>query len=351
MTNQAAPQRADFSPRAAVLLVQLGTPDTPEPADVRSYLREFLSDPRVIELPRALWLPILYGGVLTRRPKESAEKYQKIWREDGSPLSVFTRRQAEDLQDELKKRGRLVEVAWAMRYGNPSLPQALRDLRDKGIQRLVVLPLYPQYSGSTTGSVFDAVAREFKTWRRVPNLRFVQDFHDDPGYIEALADSIRQRWRNEGGDRPEKLVFSFHGLPQRYVDGGDPYDEQCRRTAALVAESLGLNEAQWVISYQSLFGKTEWIKPYTQPTVEALARQGVKTIDVICPGFVSDCIETLEEIDMEVHNAFMRAGGQRFRFIDCLNDSPLWIHALADMVGNEVSGWGTREIDAARARR
>lgn len=351
MTNQAGQQPQDFSPRAAVLLVQLGTPDTPATPDVRRYLREFLSDPRVIELPRALWLPVLYGAVLPFRPKASAEKYQKIWREDGSPLTVYTRRQAEGLQEELKKRGRLVEVAWAMRYGNPSLPQTLRDLRDRGIQRLVVLPLYPQYSGSTSGSVFDAVSREFRRWRVVPNLRFVQDFHDDPGYIEALADSIRQRWRNEGGDRPEKLVFSFHGLPQRYVDGGDPYDRQCRRTASLVAAALQLSDDQWVVSYQSLFGKAEWIKPYTEPTVEALAREGVRHIDVICPGFVSDCIETLEEIDMEVHDAFMRAGGQRFRFIDCLNDSPLWIHAMADMVGAELSGWGTREIDVVRGRR
>ncbi|MDO4683688.1 MAG: ferrochelatase [Lautropia sp.] len=351
MTNQPGQQTADTSTRAAVLLVQLGTPDTPEPADVRSYLREFLSDRRVIELPRALWLPVLHGAVLTRRPKESAEKYRKIWREDGSPLTVFTRRQAEGLQEELRKRGRLVEVAWAMRYGNPSLPQTLRNLRDKGIQRLVVLPLYPQYSGSTTGSVFDAVSREFKRWRVVPNLRFVKDFHDDPGYIEALVDSIRQRWRHDGGERPEKLVFSFHGLPQRYVDGGDPYDHQCRRTAALVAEALDLSDEEWLVSYQSLFGKAEWVRPYTQPTVEALARQGVRHIDVICPGFVSDCIETLEEIDMEVHNAFMRAGGKRFRFIDCLNDTPLWIHAMADMLGNELSGWGTREIDVARGRR
>lgn len=349
MTKQTRPD-TDLSPRAAVLLVQLGSPDLPEPAAVRRYLSEFLSDPRVVELPRAVWLPVLHGYVLNTRSKASAEKYKKIWLEEGSPLTVYTRCQAEALQDELKKRGRLVEVVWAMRYGKPALVQTLRDLRDRGIQRLLVLPLYPQYSSTTTASVFDAIAREFKHWRSVPAMRFVQDFHEDPGYIAALADSIRQRWRDEGGERPQKLVFSFHGLPQRNIDRGDPYDRQCRRTAELVAAALGLQAEDWLVTYQSLFGRAEWIKPYTQPTVEALAREGIKHIDVVCPGFVADCIETLEEIDMEVHNAFMRAGGDRFRYIDCLNDAPLWIHAMADMVGNELSGWGTREIDVLRRK-
>lgn len=346
MTKQSA-QATDLPVRAAVVLVQLGTPDEPEPAAVRRYLAEFLSDPRVVELPRAVWLPVLHGYILRTRPAESAAKYRKIWQEEGSPLTVYTRRQAEQLQDELKKRGRLVEVAWAMRYGKPSLTQTLRDLRDRGIERMLILPMYPQYSGTTTASVYDAVNRELRSWRSLPALRFVRDFHDDPGYIEALADSIRQRWRNDGG-RPDKLVFSYHGLPQRNVDKGDPYARQCRRTSERVAAALGLEADDWLVSFQSLFGRAEWVKPYTQPTVEALAREGVKKIDVICPGFIADCIETLEEIDMEVHNAFVAAGGDRFRFIACLNDTPLWIHAMADLVGNELSGWGTREIDAVR---
>ncbi|MDO5057039.1 MAG: ferrochelatase [Lautropia sp.] len=337
-------------PRAAVLLVQLGTPDSPETPDVRRYLREFLSDTRVVEKPRWQWWPILYGLVLTRRPKESGEKYRSIWQEDGSPLLINTRLQAQGLREELKKRGRLVEVAWAMRYGKPSMAKALRELRERGFDRILVLPLYPQYSGSTTGTVFDVIAREFLRWRTIPSLRFVQDFHDDPGYIAALADSIRQRWRNSPEGRPEKLIFSFHGVPQFTVDDGDPYQKQCLQTAAMTAEALGLEKDDYVVSFQSLFGRDEWIKPYTQPTVEALARKGIKRIDVVCPGFVADCIETLEEVNMEIRQAFLDNGGEQFRYIECLNDAPLWIHAMADIVSSELSGWGTREVDPVRAR-
>lgn len=338
-------------PRAAVLLVQLGTPDSPETPDVRRYLREFLSDTRVVEKPRWQWWPILHGLVLTRRPKESGEKYRSIWQADGSPLLIHTRQQARALRDELKKRGRLVEVAWAMRYGKPSMVQALRELRARGFDRILVLPLYPQYSGSTSGTVFDVIAREFLRWRTIPSLRFVQDFHDDPGYIAALADSIRQRWRNSEEGRPEKLIFSFHGVPKFTVDDGDPYQTQCLHTAALTAAALGLDRNDYVVSFQSLFGRDEWIRPYTQPTVEELARKGVRRIDVVCPGFVADCIETLEEVNMEIRQAFLDNGGQQFRYIECLNDAPLWIHALADIVGSELSGWGTREIDPVRSRK
>ena len=340
----------EFKPQAAILLVQLGTPDSTSVPDVRRYLREFLSDRRVVETSPWIWQPILHTLVLPRRPKESAEKYAAIWTEAGSPLLVNTRLTAQALSEELKIRGRLVEVHWAMRYGNPGMAQALRDLRDRGFDKVLVVPMYPQYSATTSGTVFDVIAREFLTWRDIPSLRFVKSFHDDPGYIEAVADSIRQRWRQADGGRPDRLIFSFHGLPQSCVDQGDPYQKQCEESGALIAAALGLARDEWLVSYQSRFGREEWIQPYTQPTVEKLAGQGVKTIDVVCPGFLSDCIETLEEIDMEVHNAFMRAGGRRFRYIHCLNDAPLWIHALAEIVGSELSGWKTREVALVRRR-
>lgn len=336
--------------RAAILLVQLGTPDRPEVPEVRRYLREFLTDRRVVEQSPLIWWPILHTLVLTRRPKESAEKYRSIWTKAGSPLLVNTKLVAEALQDELNKRGRQVEVVWAMRYGNPSMVEALRDLRDRGFSRIVVLPMYPQYSAATSGTVFDVIAREFLQWRSIPALRFLQSFHDDPGYIAAVAESIRHFWRQSEAGKPEKLIFSFHGLPQRCVDQGDPYVKQCQESAALIAAALGLAKEDWLLSFQSRFGREEWVKPYTQPTVEALARKGVKTVDVVCPGFVSDCIETLEEIDMEVHNAFVGAGGKRFRYIHCLNDAPLWIHALADIVGNELAGWKTLEAEQGRRK-
>ena len=336
--------------RAAILLVQLGTPDRPEVPEVRRYLREFLTDRRVVEQSPLIWWPILHTLVLTRRPKESAEKYRSIWTKAGSPLLVNTKLVAEALQDELNKRGRQVEVVWAMRYGNPSMVDALRDLRDRGFSRIVVLPMYPQYSATTSGTVFDVIAREFLKWRSIPSLRYLQSFHDDPGYIAAVAESIRHFWRQSEADKPEKLIFSFHGLPQSCVDQGDPYVKQCQESAALIAAALGLAKEDWLVTFQSRFGRAEWVKPYTQSTVEALARKGVKTVDVVCPGFVSDCIETLEEIDMEVHNAFVGAGGKRFRYIHCLNDAPLWIHALADIVGNELAGWKTLEAEQGRRK-
>lgn len=284
--------------RAAILLVQLGTPDKPEVPEVRRYLREFLSDRRVVEQSPLIWWPILYSVVLTRRPKESAEKYRAIWTKAGSPLLVNTKLVAEALQDELNKRGRQVEVVWAMRYGNPSMVEALRDLRDRGFSRIVVLPMYPQYSAATSGTVFDVIAREFLQWRSIPALRFLQSFHDDPGYIAAVAESIRHFWRQSEAGKPEKLIFSFHGLPQSCVDQGDPYVKQCQESATLIAAALGLAKEDWLLTFQSRFGRAEWVKPYTQSTVEALARKGVKTVDVVCPGFVSDCIETLEELSL-----------------------------------------------------
>ena len=340
----------ELKPQAAILLVQLGTPDSTSVPDVRRYLKEFLSDRRVVETSPWIWQPILHTMILPRRPKESAEKYASIWTDAGSPLLVNTKRVTESLAAELKVRGRLVEVHWAMRYGNPHMSEALRTLRERGFDKILVVPMYPQYSATTSGTVFDVIAREFLQWRNIPSLRFVIFFPYDPVYIVAVAPCIRQRWRQRDEGKPDKLLFSFHGLPQRCVDEGDPYQKHCEESAALIAAALGLEREEWVLSFQSLFGREEWIKPYTQPTVEALASQGVRNIDVVCPGFLSDCIETLEEIDMEVHNAFMRAGGKRFRYIHCLNDTPLWIHALAEIVGAELGGWRTREVDLVRRR-
>jgi ferrochelatase len=292
--------------------VNLGTPEAPTPEAVRSYLAEFLSDPRVVELPRLLWLPILHGIVLRTRPARSAEKYRLVWTPEGSPLAVHTARQAGLLQAFLKE----TPVAYAMRYGEPSIGSVLRGLRASPL----VIPLYPQYSRSTTESVIDALPRD---------TTVVREFHDHPAYVGALASSIRKFWDEHGPG--EKLVMSFHGLPQRSVDRGDPYQRQCLATAALLSKALGLREDRYVVTFQSRFGAARWLQPYTEPTLVAMARGGLKRVDVVCPGFVSDCLETLEEIDIGAREAFLRAGGADFRYIPCLNESPEWISALAEI--------------------
>lgn len=329
--------------RAAILLVQLGTPDAPEPAAVRRYLAEFLSDPRVVEIPRLLWWPVLHGIVLRTRPAKSAAKYASIWTTEGSPLAVTSQRQATMLRGWLGDRGHDVEVALAMRYGEPSLPTVLRELRDKQVDRLLVLPMYPQYSASTTATVFDAIAREFAGWRNLPELRLVRSFHDHPAYIHALGRKVGERWAREG--RPQQLVMSFHGVPQRTLALGDPYHCECHKTARLLAEALGLAADQYVVSFQSRFGRAEWLKPYTAQTVEDLARRGTTRVDVVCPGFVADCLETLEEIAMEVRSVFLEAGGEQFRYLTCPNESPQFIDALADLVERQMAGWSTRRLE------
>jgi ferrochelatase len=313
--------------KTSVLLANLGTPDAPTAPALRRYLAEFLGDRRVVDLPRWLWLPILHGIILRTRPAKSAEKYAKIWTPEGSPLKVHTERQAALLKHLFGAGRREATVAWAMRYGQPSLAAVLDRLVADGASRIVVLPLYPQYAGSTTASVYDAV----EAWRaRRPDaveLVAVQSYHQHPTYIAALAASVRDHWETRG--RPDKLVMSFHGIPQRAVDKGDPYAEQCRQTAAAVAAALELAPEAWQLTFQSRFGRAAWLQPYTQPTLEQMAKDGIKRVDVICPGFVGDCLETLEEIGMECRDAFIAAGGGEFNYIPCLNERADWIAALA----------------------
>ena len=334
-------------PRAGVLLTNLGTPEAPTAAALRPYLEQFLSDPRVVEIPRALWWPILHGIVLNVRPRESARKYAAIWTADGSPLAVHTRRQAALLRQALEERvpGAL-ELGWAMRYGSPSIAAELDRLARAGCDRLLVLPLYPQYSASTTASTYDAVFASLAQRRNAPALRLIKQFHDDGGYIAALAADIREHWQAHG--RGERLVMSFHGLPRFSLDRGDPYHCQCHKSARLLAEALQLPADDYVVTFQSRFGRAEWLQPYTQQTVESLARQGVRRLDVICPGFVADCLETLEEIAVENRAAFLAAGGQQFQYIPCLNERGDWIGALADIVLTNLQGW-LGPSDAAQA--
>ena len=337
----AEPETAAGLPeRTGVLLCNLGTPDAPTAAAVRPYLAEFLSDPRVVELPRALWWPILHGLILRTRPARSAAKYRAIWQPEGSPLMLWSRKQAALLRGHLGERGHDVEVRLAMRYGQPSIAAGLDALKAAGCTRVLVLPLYPQYSGSTTASVIDAVAQWAQRTRHVPELRFINRFHDDAGYIAALAARVQGHWRAHG--KPERLLVSFHGVPQAMAQRGDPYVDECRATAALLAARLALREGEWSLAFQSRFGRAQWVGPATQATVEELARSGVRRVDVVCPGFVSDCLETLEEIGMEVRAAFKAAGGDELGLVPCLNDHPDWIRALSQLVERHLQGWPTQ---------
>ena len=325
-------------PAVGVLVTNLGTPEAPTAAALRPYLREFLSDPRVIELPRALWQTILNLFILPFRPKKSAELYASIWTDEGSPLLVLSRRLMDKIAARMDERvGSPIHFALGMTYGEPSMARALAELQSKGCRRVVVLPLYPQYSSTSTGAVFDAVMKELMTWRWVPEIRTLNGFHDDPAYIRALARSVRELWDKEG--EPEKLVLSYHGIPERYFLGGDPYHCLCHKTSRLVAEELGIGSERWMTTFHSVFGKEPWIKPPTDHSLEKLAKEGVRSVDVICPGFSLDCLETLEEIDGENREVFMEAGGEQFRYIPCLNDSKEHADLLADVVLRNLGGW------------
>jgi ferrochelatase len=328
--------------RTAILLVNLGTPEAPTTAAVRRYLGQFLWDPRVVEIPRLAWWFVLNGIILNTRPKKSAEKYAAVWMTEGSPLKVHTERQAKLLKGLLGQQG-LDEllIDFAMRYGQPSIESKLDELKAAGATRILIVPLYPQFAASTTASVMDSVAGWMQRARNLPEISFVRDYHDHPGYLDALAASVREHWQAHG--RPTentRLLLSFHGLPQRSTELGDPYFHECQRTGQLLASRLGLPDGQLLVTFQSRFGPAKWLQPYTQPTLEALAGQGVERVDILCPGFAADCLETLEEIALECKAAFLGKGGKEFHYIPCLNERPDWIAALADIALNRLRSRG-----------
>ncbi|MCU7810362.1 MAG: ferrochelatase [Candidatus Thiodiazotropha sp. (ex Notomyrtea botanica)] len=321
-----------------ILLVNLGTPDEPTTPAVRRYLAEFLSDPRIVAIPRFLWMIILHGIVLRVRPKRSAEAYRSVWSDEGSPLLVISKKQQAALKEAVKPRlGGNVTLALGMRYGNPSIPNTLEQLRKQNVQRLLVLPLYPQYSATTTASIFDAITNELQRWRWIPEIRFIHRYHQEPAYIAALSDSIREYRQQEG--EANKLLFSFHGIPRDYYESGDPYPDECHATAQAVVENLGLSEDQWQVSFQSRFGAQEWMKPYTDETLKQWGTEGIESVQVVCPAFSADCLETLEEIAQENRDYFLEAGGQSYAYIPALNDRPDHIAMLADLVVKHASGW------------
>jgi len=356
------PFEHDRTPRVGVLLVNLGTPEAPTPAAVRRYLAEFLADPRVVEIPRAVWRVILHGFVLRTRPAQSARKYAMIWSKDGSPLYVHSVKQRSLLQGLLGQRLKevglppdLAVVELGMRYGQPDIAGAIDRLKKAGCERILIVPMYPQYAASATASALDAVYAHARRLRRMPALRSVDSYHDDPGYIRALAQSINDYWVKHG--RPDFLVLSFHGVPRRTLDLGDPYHCQCRKTARLLARELGLEAKQYAVTFQSRFGRGQWLQPATADTLIALGKEGRGRVDVACPGFVADCLETLEEIGIEGRQAFLRAGGRDFHVIPCLNEHPRWIAALADIAQRNLQGWlapppdeKARETTALRAK-
>lgn len=321
-----------------ILITNLGTPEAPTPSAIRKYLAEFLWDPRVVEIPRPIWWLILHGIILRTRPRAKSRDYKKVWTEDGSPLLVIGKQQRDALQIALEKKFTSpVKVELAMRYGQPSIASALENLKTQGARRILLLPLYPQYSASTTASTFDAVAKEFMQQRWMPELRIVNNYGADEGYINACATQIQNHWDNHS--QSQKLIFSFHGLPKRNLELGDPYHCECHQTARLIAEKLNLQEAQWRLTFQSRFGKAEWMQPYTIKTMGELPGEGVKSIDVFCPGFSADCIETLEEISLENRDVFLQAGGESFSYIPALNAETAHINALANIVMKHAQGW------------
>ena len=337
----------DQPAKIAILFCNLGTPDAPTPTAVRRFLAEFLSDARVVEIPRLLWAVILHGVVLRVRPAKSAAKYATIWTPEGSPLKLWTEKQASLLQGGLTQRGHHVEVHHAMRYGSTSIASQLDMLKQQGTTRVLVLPAYPQYSATTTASIFDAIYAWAARTRLIPELRFVNGYHDDPGYISALARSVKEHWQANG--KPDQLVMSFHGVPERTLHLGDPYHCACFKTSRLLAEHLGLAKEQYQVTFQSRLGRAKWLQPYTEPTLIAMGQAGVRRVDVICPGFNCDGLETLEEVDQEGREAFLQAGGKEFHYIPCLNDSEAWITALCDISVQHLSGWPSRLVPDASA--
>lgn len=336
MSGAADRRRAD-PPALGILLTNLGTPAAPTARAVKSFLAEFLADPRVVDLPRWLWLPVLYTIVLPARSRYAARAYARIWSEQGSPLLSYSERQAARLQERLANQSSAVAVALGMRYGQPSIRSALCRLRARGVRRILVLPLFPQYSAVTTASVFDAAAATLRTWRVIPELRMSVGYHDHPPYIAAVAHGIRMAFDAHGA--PDRLLFSFHGLPKDAVERGDPYGDQCRASARLIAESLGLERSLWQVAFQSRVGPRAWLGPYTMETLKDWGRAGVRSVQVVCPGFSADCLETLEEIEIRNRAAFLAAGGASFHYIPALNDTPQHIEVLSQLVAEQARGW------------
>ncbi len=317
------------SPKIGILLTNVGTPDQPTPTAVRRYLKEFLSDRRVVEIPRFLWLPILYGWILPYRSKKSAKLYQKIWTESGSPLLYHSQQLATALQAKLQ-----MPVALGMHYGNPSIATALAALKEQEVQKILVLPLYPQYSAATTASTFDSVARTLKNWRVIPEIHFLPDYAEDPLYIKALAQSIRSAQLQH---KPQQLIFSFHGIPKRFILAGDPYEKRCRTTVALLAEELSLKNTEYQLTFQSRLGRAEWLQPYTNVTLETLPKEHITDIQVACPGFAVDCLETLEEIAIQGKEQFLENGGKKFEYISALNASTEHVDVLVGLIMRQLS--------------
>ena len=350
MTYQGSPefshQQAD---KIGVLITNLGTPDAPTPKALHRYLKEFLWDPRVVEVPRLIWWFALHGIILRIRPRRSAKSYATVFTEEGSPLLFHTKAQAASLQTHLENLGHdNLIVDFAMRYGNPSMPSVLESMFNKGVRKLLVLPLYPQYSGSTAASTFDAVSKDFTKRRWLPDFRFVSHYHDFTPFIDAAAKRIEAYWAEH--ERADKLMFSYHGVPLSYLHKGDPYHCECHKTSRLIAQRLGLGEEEYVTTFQSRFGREEWLKPYTDATLKAYPGQGVKSVQVFCPGFSADCLETIEEIGEENKHYFLEAGGERYEYISALNSRPEHIEALATLVLENLQGWSITAEPERHAR-
>ncbi|MEX2488410.1 MAG: ferrochelatase [Pseudomonadales bacterium] len=349
--------RHDSSVCLGILLTNLGTPNAPNASALRKYLGEFLADPRVIETPKFIWWFILHGIILRTRPRKSAKMYAKVWSEAGSPLLRISMKQQQAVQAELDKRlAGPVKVVLAMRYGDPSIKSGMEQLRQAGARRIVILPLYPQYSAATSASTFDAVSDVLKSWRWLPDIRFISHYHTEPGYIEAIAARIRAHWQNEG--RADRILFSYHGIPKHYFLAGDPYHCECHATSRLIADALELQDDQWMTTFQSRFGPREWLRPYTDETLAGFPKQGIKSVQMVCPGFSADCLETLEENNIQNRNIFISNGGEQFTYVPALNDYGKHIEFLADLIGKHIHGWPeadahySSELDSqARAKR
>lgn len=335
--------------KIGVLITNLGTPDAPTPKALHRYLKEFLWDPRVVEVPRLIWWFALHGVILRIRPRRSAKSYATVFTDEGSPLLFHTKAQAHALDSHLKNLGHdNLVVDFAMRYGNPSMPSVLESMFNKGVRKLLVLPLYPQYSGSTAASTFDAISADFTKRRWLPDFRFVSHYHDFSPFIDAAATRIKAYWAEHG--RADILMLSYHGVPMRYLHNGDPYHCECHKTSRLIAEKLGIGEGEYVTTFQSRFGREEWLKPYTDATLKAFPGQGVKSVQVFCPGFSADCLETIEEIGEENKHYFLEAGGERYEYISALNSRPEHIEALGALVLQNLQGWSISDEPQRQAR-